>query len=132
MSLAQAFAGIAGGFSAAFGVPYHAGFVIRHMDAVYDDGGSIITPGGVDRASCQVQIDSVDERMRPEAWTDKDYRFLILSASLGEGDQSGAIPDLDTDATIEVPAGDMAGSWMVSSLQKDPAGIGYVGRGRRV
>jgi hypothetical protein len=43
---------------------------------------------------CKVQIDALDERSRPEGWTDKDYRFIVLAASLTGG--------IDTDATISV------------------------------
>lgn len=123
MNLDAAFAQIAQAFSAAGVGPYVDGQVLTTTDAVMDGGGSIATPGTVTRRDCRVQIDSVAEAMRPESWTDKDYRFLILAATL-QG-------DLDTDATVEVLAGPNTGKWLVSSLQRDPAGIGWTGRGRR-
>jgi len=135
LNLPNAFLSIANMFSAALGGPLWAGFVLTETNPVYDDGGSIITPGGTDRAACKVQIDALDQRARPDGWTEKDYRFIILAASVQAGDLIGDVPPIDTDARVQVadstaPA-DFRGIWLVSALQRDPAGIGFVGKGRR-
>jgi hypothetical protein len=128
LNLPAAFAELAGMASAAFGAPYYAGVVIiAATPGGYDDGGNFIPGSPPDELACKVQIDAIDERSRPEGWTDKDYRFMILSSGF-----TGAI---DADARIRVtdvtaPA-DFRVEWHVSALQRDPAGIGWVGKGRR-
>lgn len=127
MTLPARFARIAQSMASALGAPFYAGKVI--IDGVpggYDDDG-VFQPGSEpSEIDCRCQIDSIDERARPEGWTDKDYRFLLLS---GDFDAS-----LNSDAKVKVtdanaPA-DFRVEWMVSSLQRDPAGIGWVGKGR--
>lgn len=120
--LPQAFANLAMRVGAAVGAPYYPGRIIDVTDPVQDEGGSIITPGSVVTRTFMVQIDVVSDANRPDGWTDRDYRFLVLAATLDGG--------MDTDAEIEITEGPHAGKWMVSSLQTDPAGIGYVGKGR--
>lgn len=122
--LADAFAEIAGMVGEVFGSPYYDGAVISQATPGHDDDDGNWVPGDpATERPCKVQIDALDERMRPEGWTDKDFRFIILAASL-----TGSI---DTDATVMVALGPFAGEWLVSSLEMDPAAIGWVGKGRR-
>ncbi|BAK66885.1 hypothetical protein SLG_22100 [Sphingobium sp. SYK-6] len=124
MSLADAFAGIGAAFSSALGGPFHAARVIGETDAVYDTGGSIVTPGTVSYRDCSCQIDiATDEMRRDGSYVDRDVRFIVLSASL--------TGNLGTEARIEVLDGPHAGTWLVSSLERDPVAIGWVGRGRK-
>lgn len=124
MELAAAFADIGLGFSAAFGGPYHPARTIEQVDPVFDDGGGIITPGGVAHRDCSVQIDVATDAMRAApGFVNTDMRFIILSATL-----DGA---LGTEARIEVLAGPFAGVWSVEAIERDPIAAGWVGRGRR-
>lgn len=122
--LDQAFADIGLAFSAAFGGPYHDARTIEQTAPVYDDGGSIITPGGVEYRTCSVQIDMATQAMRDSPnFVQTDVRFIVLSATLAG--------TLGTDAMIEVLAGPHAGLWSVSSLERDPVAAGWVGTGRQ-
>ncbi len=122
--LDQAIADIGLAFSSAFGGPFHTARVVDQVAPVYDDGGSIITPGGVEYRACSVQIDVATTAMRAtEAFVDTDVRFIVLSATLAG--------PLSTDAEVEVLAGPFTGMWSVSSLERDPVAAGYVGVGRR-
>lgn len=124
MTLAAAFADIGLAFSAQFGGPYHRAQTIEHTPAEYDRGGTIITPGQPFYRPCMVQIDAATDAMRrAPSFVEKDVRFIVLSATL-----EGA---LGTDARIEVLEGPFAGVWSVSSLERDPAAVGWVGTGRR-
>ena len=124
MDLSATFADIAVGISQAFGGPYVSGAVLTITDAVYDDGGSIVTPGTVVERPCQIQVDGVTEAMRQaDGYAEGDTRFLILSATLDGS--------LDTDARVRVDAGPNAGIWMVSAIERDPLGCYWQGRGRR-
>lgn len=116
-------ADIALGFSAALGVGYHDALAKWPGEAVYDDGGSIQTPGTPIAKTCSVQIDAATEAMRSEGFTDGDMRLLVLAATL-DG-------DMDTDARVEVLAGPHVGTWLVASVERDPAGIYWQCRGRR-
>jgi hypothetical protein len=128
LNLAAAFAELAGMASAAFGAPFFTGAVIiAATPGGYDDDGNFVPGSPPDALECQVQIDAIDERSRPEGWSDKDYRFMILS--------SGFTGGIDADARVRVtdvtaPA-DFRVEWLVNALQRDPAGIGWVGKGRR-
>jgi len=122
--LDQAFADIGLAFSQLLGGPYHSAQTIEQTDPVYDDGGSIITPGGVAHRSCSVQIDVATQAMREaEGYVDTDVRFIVLAATL-----SG---ELGTEARVEVLDGPFAGTWSVSSLERDPVAAGWVGTGRK-
>lgn len=124
MNMAQAFADIALGVSAAMGGPYHPALARWPGVAVYDDGGSIVQPGVPVEKFCQVQVDAATESMRAsEGYTDRDMRLLVLAATL-DG-------DMDTSATVEVLEGPHAGPWMVSGVDRDPAGVYWECRGRR-
>lgn len=130
MSLAAAFASLYERVGAAIGAPYFDGTVVDQAEATLDDGGSIVDPGEPVERTCRVQIDAATWSMRQaEGYSDGDVRFIILAASLDGS--------LGTDAEIEVAAGDavpadFVGTWMVSAIERDPAGIGYVGRGRKL
>jgi hypothetical protein len=118
--LADAFATIALGFSAALGGPFHAGRARWPGTPVLDEGGSIATPGVPVFQDCHVQVDVAGERMRAEAgFTEKDKAMIVLG-----------LADLDTDATIEVLEGPDAGVWSVQSCQRDPGAIGWTVRAR--
>jgi len=122
--LDQVFADIGLAFSAAFGGPYHDARVIDQVAPVYDDGGSIITPGGVEYRPCSVHIDvATDAMRRAEGFVDTDVRFIVLAATL--------TGPLGTDAEVEVLAGPFVGTWSVSSLERDPVAAGWVGVGRK-
>jgi len=121
--LDQDFADIGRAFSAAFGGPFHDARVIDQTEPVYDDGGSIIDPGGVVYRPCSVQIDVATTDMRQaEGFVQTDVRFIVLAATL-----DGV---LGTDAEIEVLAGPFVGVWSVSRLERDPVAAGWVGTGR--
>lgn len=123
MSIAEAFAGIAVAFSAAGLGPYHPSKVITITDAVYDDGGSIVTPGVVVERDCMIQVDSVTEAMRSqEGYTDRDVRLLVLSSTL-----TGA---LDTSATVDVLEGPNPGAYSLQTCVRDPMGVYWECRGR--
>jgi hypothetical protein len=121
---AAAFSSIALKVSSAFGGPYVAGKVIDQTEQTFDDGGSIADPGVVVERDCMVQVDLATEAMRQsDGYAEGDARFLILSTTL-----TGA---LDTDATVRVLAGPLAGTWLVSAIERDPFGVYWQGRGRR-
>ncbi|WP_420139815.1 hypothetical protein [Sphingomonas sp.] len=123
MDLAATFANVAAGVSARFGGPYVAGKVLGETDPVYDDGGSIIVPGGPTERACMVQIDKATWDMQQSAgYVRGDMLFLILTASL-EG-------DLTADERVQVITGPNAGLWQVSGLQRDAMGIYWAGTGR--
>jgi hypothetical protein len=122
--LDAAFADIGLAFSAVFGGSYHDARTIEQTAPVHDDGGSIISPGGVEHRPCSVQIDTATQAMRESPnFVQTDVRFIVLAATL-----TGS---LGTDAMIEVLTGPHAGLWSVSSLERDPVAAGWVGTGRR-
>ncbi len=124
MDLAAAFGEIGMAFSSVLGGPYHAARTIEQVAPVYDDGGSIVTPGGVAHRDCQVQIDTAIQRIRDAgSYVDTDLTFIILAATLDGS--------LNTEARIEVLDGPHAGKWSVDMLERDPVAAGWVGRGRR-
>ena len=124
LNLPSAFLGLAEMAGAAFGAPFHAGRIVTPGAAVMDAGGSISTPAVPTYRACTVQIDPATEAMRQQdGFADGDVRFILLAASF-----TGAV---DTDVSVEVTEGPFVGVWSVSSLQRDPVGIGYVGRGRK-
>lgn len=124
LNLPAAFASLAQSVGAAMGAPFYDGQIVDQGEAVRDEAGSIVTPGTPVLRACRVQIDSATEAMRAaDGFAEGDVRFILLAASF-----TGS---LDTDATVKIAAGDRAGVWLVSSLERDPAGIGYVGKGRK-
>lgn len=124
MSLADAFAEIGLGFSSIMGGPYWAARTIEQVEPVYDDGGTIIAPGGVLYRDCQAQVDSAIQRIRDDGgYVSTDMTVLILASTL-DG-------TLDTEARIEVLDGPHAGKWTLDLIERDPFAAGWVGRGRR-
>jgi len=123
VSIADALAGIAIGFSRAGLGPYFDSFAEWPGMPVLDSGGSIVSPGNPISLPCQCQVDQVTESMRAEAgYRDKDVALLVLCATL-EG-------ELDTDAALNVTAGPNAGLWSVQSVSKDSMGTHWLCRGR--
>lgn len=122
--LASAFGDIALAFSDVFGGPYHSAEAVWPGMAVKDAGGSIVTPGEAIRKPCQAQFDNATQDMRSAPdFLQTDVSILVLASSL-DG-------PLDTNARIEVAAGDYAGTWTLLSCGRDPGGIGFVCRGRK-
>jgi hypothetical protein len=123
VSIPEAFAAIATAFSDAGLGAFYDGVAHYPGTPVYDDGGSIVTPGTPVALSCDVQVDQVTEAMRlAEGFTQKDMRLLVLTATLDGS--------LDTDAKIEVLAGPHEGTWMLASVDRDPCGVYWECRGR--
>ncbi|MXP42983.1 hypothetical protein GRI65_00770 [Altererythrobacter sediminis] len=121
----QAFASIAVGFSDAFGGPFTEATANWPGVPVYDDGGSIVTPGVPAQYPCRAQFDAATQSMRlSEGFLETDVRVLVLSASL-------SVP-LDTEAKIIVSDGMYSGTWALKSCGRDPAGVGYECRARRL
>lgn len=124
MTVQQAFADIALNFSAIFRAGFWDAEVIGQGDPVYDDGGSILTPGTVVTRSCSAQVDAATEAMRQaDGFTEQDRRILVLSATL-----DGEITAADK---IELLEGPFAGEWMIASVTRDPAAVYFECRGRR-
>lgn len=124
MTVAQAFADIALGVSAAVGGGFHDALAKWPGTPVTDDGGSITMPGTPTQKTCSVQVDAATERMRLAAgFVDTDMRLLVLAATI-EGEP-------DTSAMIEVLDGPHAGTWMIASVDRDPCGVYFECRGRR-
>lgn len=123
MSAATAFARIAARVSKRHGGPFHDARVLTVAAPVYDDGGSIVTPGMPVERPCMVQVDAVTEAMRSEAgFTDRDVRLLVISLD-GE---------LDTDARVAVDKGPHVGTYSVQSVGTESFGIYAECRGRPV
>lgn len=93
VSIPDAFSAIATAFSAAGLGPYKPAQAIWQGETVYDDGGSIITPGQPVSVDCMVQKDVATEAMRAEAgFQQTDVSLYVLA--------SGVVRPIDTDATI--------------------------------
>lgn len=124
MDLAAAFGEIGMAFSSVLGGPFHDARTIEQIAPVYDDGGSIVTPGTVAHRACQAQVDSAIQRIRDSgSFVDTDLTFIVLAATLEGG--------LNTEARIQILEGPHAGTWSVDMLERDPVAAGWVGRGRR-
>lgn len=124
MNMPAQFAGFAQNISARFGGPYHASRITDKGNPVYDDGGSIVTPGTPSTRTCMAQVDSVTEDMRrEEGFVEGDVRILVLSDTLTGG--------ITTDNSIEVLAGPHAGSWQIETVGADAFGIYHELRGRK-
>lgn len=125
MTIAAAFADIALSISAATGAGFHDALVKTSGTHTYDTGGSIATPGTPTSRACSAQVDAATEDMRGDSdYREKDMRLLVLAATL--------TGDLDTDATVQLLDGPHQGEWMVRSVDRDPAGVYYECRGRRL
>lgn len=114
------FAGIASAFSGVLGGPFYASTAITPGEAVKDDGGSIVTPGTPTVENCLAQRDICTERMRADAdFTEKDVRLIVTG-----------IDSLTTDAKILISTGPHAGTYVLRSVDRDPASCGWECRGR--
>jgi hypothetical protein len=121
----QLFAELATGLSDQFGAPFEEVTATWPGTPVKDAGGSITTPGTPVSRTCKAQFDAASQAMRAaEGFLEADVRILVLAASL-----DGV---LDSTAKIVAAAGISAGTWTLLSCQRDPAGIGYECRGRKV
>lgn len=120
--LDAAFAQIAGAVSAAFGGPYHDAQLLYDGEPVFDDGGSIISPGTPFTVPCSVQVDSATEEMRTSAdFLETDVLLLILG------------PDVLTTAPrLHVREGPFATNvYELRTARRDPLGFGWECRGRQ-
>ncbi|PZQ55772.1 MAG: hypothetical protein DI555_07025 [Novosphingobium pentaromativorans] len=123
--LDQAFADIGLAFSQAFGGIFWPAQIITNTPAEYDDGGSIIVPGGVVKRPCQAQVDAATLAMRQtEGFAEKDRRIIVLAATLGG-------PEITTEDRIEFLEGPFVGLWMIESVARDTAAAGFELRGRQ-
>ena len=123
LNMAAKYASIAQAVSAAYGGPYFDAIIHSKGEAVYDDGGSIVTPGTPTQKSCQAQVDLATQDMRAaEGFTDGDMRILILA--------EGIVGAISLDDRVEVLAGPHAGTWLIQSIARDPFGIYWELRGR--
>ncbi len=123
LNMAQVFAERAQFVSAMYGGPYYDALVHSPGEAVYDDGGSIITPGDATVRTCQAQVDLVTQDMRrDEGFVDGDVRILVLTTTL--------TATITTDDQIEILGGANQGRFMVQSVSRDPFGVYYEIRGR--
>jgi len=124
INVAAKFATVAQSVSAMFGGPYYDAIIRRQGNAVYDDGGSIVTPGTPISRICQAQVDVATQDMRNEVgFTDGDVRILVLANTL-----AGAVT---LDDSIELLGGAHIGLWQIQSISVDPFNIYYELRGRR-
>jgi hypothetical protein len=118
-----AFASIAVGFAERFGAPFVDAVAWWPGTPVKDAGGSIISPGTPVQYPCRAQFDAPTIAMRQaEGFTEQDARILVLGFSA----------TLDADAEIRVASGDNAGEWRLLTVTRDPAGVGYECRARRL
>ena len=119
------FANLATGFAATFGSPFEDARAAWPGVPMRDSGGSIVTPGDPVELDCKAQFDAPTQAMRADAgFLQTDVRILVLAASLAG--------TLDTAARIVIASGANAGAWELMSCTRDPAGIGYECRGRRI
>jgi hypothetical protein len=121
--LDEAFRQIAGAVSEAVGGPFHDGALLFDGEPVYDDGGSIVTPGEPSELVCTVQVDAVTEAMRLDAdFMERDVRLLILGPA-----------SLTTQPRVRVDAGPFAGqTYELRYVARDPLGFGWDCRARGV
>lgn len=122
---ADTFARLATGFAAQFGGPFVDAVATWDGVPIKDAGGSIVTPGTPINKPCQVQFDAPTQAMRAaEGFRETDARILVLAGTL-DGSLDGA-------ARITTDAGQNAGSWELLSIVRDPAGIGFECRARKI
>jgi len=123
--LDQIFADLATGFAEQFGAPFVDGVATWQGTATRDAGGSITAPGTPASYTCKVQFDAATQAMRAaEGFLETDVRLIVLAASLAR--------TLDSEAVVSVGSGQYAGTWALLSCTRDPAGVGYECRARRI
>jgi hypothetical protein len=123
LNMAAKYASIAQAVSAAYGGPYFDALVLSKGEPVYDDGGSIVTPGTPSSRPCEAQVDAATQDMRrEEGFVDGDVRILVLADTL-----SGT---LTTDDRLQILSCPHAGIWSIQTIARDPFGIYWELRGR--
>lgn len=123
--LGNVFADLAAGFAERFGAPFGDAVATWQGTPTKDAGGSITAPGVPASYPCKAQFDAATHSMRQaEGFLENDVRIIVLAATL--------TPVLDSAAVITVASGEYAGTWALLSVVRDPAGIGYECRGRKV
>jgi hypothetical protein len=121
--LDQMFANLATGFAAQFGAPFENATATWAGTATLDAGGSITSAGTPVSLACKAQFDAPSQAMRAaEGFMETDARVIVLAFAAS----------LDTKARITVASGANAGTWELLSVVRDPAGIGYECRGRKL
>ena len=121
--LDQVFSNLATGFAAQFGAPFGDATATWPGTATLDSGGSITAAGTPVSLACKAQFDAPSQAMRAvEGFMETDARIIVLAFSA----------TLDTRARIVVATGANAGTWELLSVVRDPAGIGYEARGRKL
>ena len=121
--LDQVFSNLATGFAAQFGAPFGDATATWPGTATFDSGGSITAAGTPVSLACKAQFDAPSQAMRAtEGFMETDARIIVLAFSA----------TLDTRARIVVATGANAGTWELLSVVRDPAGIGYEARGRKL
>ena len=121
--LDQVFSNLATGFAAQFGAPFGDAVATWPGTATFDSGGSITAAGTPVSLACKAQFDAPTQAMRAaEGFMETDARIIVLAFSA----------TLDTKARIVVATGANAGTWELMSVVRDPAGIGYECRGRKL
>lgn len=119
------FANLATGFAAQFGAPFQDVVARWPGTAIYDDGGSIVTPGTPVDKPCKAQFDAPTEAMRSDpGFLETDVRIIVLSGTLDGS--------LNSEAKVIVGDGEHAGTWSLESVLGDSAGIGWECRARKV
>jgi len=117
------FANLATGFAAQFGAPFEDVSATWPGTATFDTGGSITAAGTPVSLACKAQFDAPSQAMRAtEGFMETDARIIVLAFSA----------TLDTKARIVVASGANAGTWELLSVVRDPAGIGYECRARKI
>lgn len=121
--LDQVFSNLATGFAAQFGAPFGDATATWPGTATLDSGGSITSAGTPVSLACKAQFDAPTQAMRAaEGFMETDARVIVLAFAAS----------LDTRARITVASGANAGTWELLSVVRDPAGIGYECRGRKL
>lgn len=113
--------GIARGFSSAVGGGWWAASHIVETAATYDSGGSITTPGTASESECLAQVDLATQAMRLDTdFQETDVRLLVMGAAF-----------LSINDRVEMAAGPKTGTiYVLRSVLRDPAGVGWECRGR--
>ena len=121
----DAFASIAAGFSDRMSGPFIDAVAWWPGEPVKDLAGSITSPGTPVTLPCKAQFDAPTQAMRQaEGFMEQDARVLVLAGSLSA--------ELDEEAQVRVADGVNAGKWSLLTVTRDPAGVGYECRARRI
>jgi hypothetical protein len=117
----QLFASLATGFADQFGAPFVPAKLQYQGVPIKDAGGSIVTPGVPSEVDCCAQVDSAMQSMRTSPdFLETDVTLIILGPAA-----------LDTSPKLAVLTGPSAGkTYSLRSCDRDPAGIGWLCRGR--